>query len=96
MNAWLLCVDYSDGKPINASHCQATMDHFGIIANRRIPEHVLRKNRVQKAAGALAAFGDGEKLADEIGVNGFGKDWSKAVDVVMDAEQERMNLNAGK
>ena len=28
MGVWRLCIDYADGKPINAQSCQAIMDHF--------------------------------------------------------------------
>jgi len=84
---WKLCCDYADGKPINASHCQATMDHFGVVARKRIPDYILNRKQVRKAAATMAAFKDGEKLADQVGVEGLGKHWKEAVRVTIEADQ---------
>ena len=43
----------------------------------------------------LAEQGDGEKLVEHIGSEGLGKDWNKAVEVTIDADQARMNAEKG-
>lgn len=89
MDAWRVCVNYAEG-PINAAHCQATLSQFGFIVRKRLPEHVLNGQRLRKAAKSLANLGDGEKVAEQLGPRGFGKDWDKAVEVVIDADQTKM------
>lgn len=90
LDAWRLCVHYADG-PINADHCEATLDHFGMYARKKLPPHVLNGQRVRRAAKTMAEFEDGEKLVTQIGADGLGRKWDDAVRVVIDADQARMN-----
>lgn len=87
LEAYRVCLDYAKGKPLNAEHCRSIMEHFGIVAHKRVPDFVLKKKRVQKAASTMASFGDGEKLVDEIGAESLGKKWKDGVRVMIEADQ---------
>ena len=95
LETYRICVDYANGAPINAAHCQATMEHFSIIARKRVPDFVLNQKRLQKSVSTIASFGDGEKLVDEIGTNGLGKKWKDGVRVMIEADQFAMDQLGG-
>ena len=90
VEAWELCLAHANGT-INKKHCLATLDHYGLIARRKIPPHILKARQVRKAAETMAGFEDGEKLVDDIGPKALGKNWDKAVAVTIDADQARMD-----
>lgn len=93
LETWELVCDYCK-PPITAANVAGCLEHFGIFANKRIPPDVLKGMRVRRAAKTLAEVGNGEQLVGEIGPRGLGKNWNKAVEVVIDADQAR--LNAGR
>lgn len=95
LSTWKICLDYSDG-PVNASHCDATMQQFSIISRKRIPAKVLESKRVQKAAEIMASFGDGERLVDQVGVNGLGTKWKDGVRVTIEADEAAMSERGSK
>jgi hypothetical protein len=77
--------------PIRPSNVEAALQHFHIYANKRVPPDVLKAQRVRRAAKTLAGMENGEQLVAEIGGNGLGKNWEKAVEVVIDAHQAKLN-----
>ena len=91
LDVWRICLQYSDGRPINAKYCLATMDQFGFVARKRIPDKILKGRKVRRAAKTLAEIEDGEALVDEIGPSGLGHDWDMAVRVAIDADQAKRN-----
>jgi len=88
LEIWAICINYADG-PINAKHCTATMEQFGFIARKKIPEKILNSRRVRHAAKTMAQFKDGEALVEQVGVKGLGGDWDMAVRVTIDADQAK-------
>lgn len=91
-DVWAMCVQH---HAVNAKDYQALLAHLGIISRRKIPPSVLKTKKVRKAVETMAGLQDGEALVDEIGPDGLGPKWDDAVKVVIDADQERMNINGG-
>jgi hypothetical protein len=87
---WELVVSCATG-PINAKHCEAVMQRFNVYSRKKIPPDVLAGMRLRRAAKTMAGFEDGETVADQIGKDGFGKHWSDAVRVTIEADQRRMD-----
>lgn len=79
------------GQLPNAYGVKAVLDRFN-ISPKRIPKHILERKKVQRAAQTLAEVKDGEALADRVGFHGFGRHWGDAVNVVIEADQRRMDL----
>lgn len=78
--------------PIRPANVESAMQHFHIYANKRVPPDVLKAMRVRRAAKTLAGMESGEQLVSEIGARALGKNWNKAVEVVIDADQARLNV----
>lgn len=93
LETWELVLAYVS-FPIRPSNVEAAMQHFHIYANKRVPPDVLKAQRVRRAAKTLAGMESGEKLVEEIGARGLGKNWGKAVEVVIEADQARMDERA--
>ena len=87
---WELVVSCATG-PINAKHCEAVMQRFNVYSRKKIPPDVLAGMRLRRAAKTMAGFEDGEKVAGQVGKNGFGKIWDDAVRVTIDADQAKRN-----
>lgn len=100
LDVWRLVLDCTgasmNGGPkiINAASVQAVMDRFGIVAHKKLPEHVLKGQRVRRAAKTMAEIGDGEALVGQVGKRGLGKYWDDGVRVVIEADQARMDGNS--
>jgi hypothetical protein len=90
LEVWELCVCYADG-PINARHCEGVMMHFGINARKKLSPDAIKAIRVRRAAKTMAEMKDGQALVTEIGGRALGKNWNKAVEVVIDADQARLD-----
>lgn len=88
LDVWTMVLDYAR-EPVSASSLSAILDHLGIVSRNRMPSWILNGKRVRKAAETLADLGDGEKLVDEIGPQGLGQKWDKAVKVVIEADQRK-------
>jgi hypothetical protein len=88
MDTWRMCIDYDVRT---AKSMTALFENFGIGGNKRTPQWVINGNRVRKAAKTLAEFGDGGQLVDEIGAKSLGRNWEKAVAVVISADEARMD-----
>ena len=95
VDCYRYCVNFNRPESLNAERCKAAIEHAGVSIRRRVPPHVLKSSRVKKCAETLAALEDGEKLVEEIGANGFGDAWDKAVKIVIDADQKRSGVKAG-
>lgn len=93
LEVWELVVNYCK-HPITASAVEATMQHFHIYANKKLSPEALKAIRVRRAAKVMAEMHDGEKLVSEIGGRALGKNWGKAVEVVISADQARLNEQA--
>lgn len=91
IDTWRICLDLAEGKAVNATHCKATMDYYGIGIKYRCPPAILKARKLRKATNVMADMGDGEKLVEEIGRDGLGANWDAAVEVMIDADQAKMN-----
>lgn len=78
-------------SPILQQNVESAMEHFGIYANKKLAPEALKAIRVRRAAKTIAEMGDGAQLVGEIGGRALGKNWDKAVEVVIEADQARMN-----
>lgn len=94
--AWQVCRDMARNEPINAEHCESTLQHFGMNARKRVPEKVLKARRFQKATKDIASVQDGEALVEDIGVRGLGKYHDDAVRVLIDSDQAARNVRSGR
>jgi hypothetical protein len=77
--------------PITPQNVESAMEHLGIYANKKLSQEALKAIRLRRAAKTMAEFEDGGKLVHEIGGKALGKNWNKAVEVVIEADQARMN-----
>jgi hypothetical protein len=77
--------------PITPQNVESALQHFGIYANKKLSPEAMKAIRVRRAAKTMAEIGDGEKLVSEIGGRALGKNWNKAVEVVIEADQARLN-----
>lgn len=77
--------------PILPQNVESAMEHFGIYANKKLPPDALKAIRVRRASKTLADVGSGEQLVQDIGPRALGKHFDKAVEVVIDAHQARLN-----
>jgi hypothetical protein len=80
--------------PITPHNVESALEHFGIYANKKLSPNALKAIRVRRAAKTMAEMVDGEKLVNEIGGRALGKNWNKAVEVVIEADQARLNAQA--
>lgn len=90
LEVWELVVNYCK-PPITSAAVDATMQHFRIFANKKLSPEALKAIRVRRAAKVMAEMKDGEQLVSEIGGRALGKNWGKAVEVVISADQARLN-----
>ncbi len=88
LDVWTMVLDYSR-EPVGAAALSAIFDHLGIVSRNRVPSWILNGKRVRKAAETIAGLGDGTELVDDIGPQGLGKHWDKAVKVVIDADNAK-------
>lgn len=91
LDVWRLVLDSNGSAMVNAANVQAVMDRFGILAQRKLPQHVLNGQRVRRAAKTMAEFGDGEQLVEQVGKRALGKHWQDGVRVTIEADQARMD-----
>lgn len=94
LDTWELVLN--DNKPpIRPQNVESTMQRFHIYAHKSLSPEAKKAIRVRRAAKTMAEMNDGEKLVAEIGGKALGKNWQKAVEVVIDADQARMNEQHG-
>lgn len=91
IETWDLVISDNPRLPITAQNVESTLQRFGIYAHKTLSPEAKKAIRVRRAAKTMAEMSDGEKLVNEIGGKALGKNWTKAVEVVIDADQERMN-----
>jgi hypothetical protein len=90
LDTWSLVL--GDNKfPITASNVESTMARFHIYARKTLSPEAKKAIRVRRAAKTMAEMNDGTELVGEIGGKALGKNWDKAVTVVIDADQARLN-----
>jgi len=77
--------------PVTAQNVESAMVHFHIYAHKSLSPEALKAIRVRRAAKTMAEMKDGTELVGEIGGRALGKNWNKAVEVVIDADQARLN-----
>lgn len=77
--------------PITPHNVESAMEHFGIFANKKLSPEARKAIRVRRAAKTMAEMSNGTELVHEIGGRALGKNWTKAVEVVIDADNERRN-----
>ncbi len=80
--------------PVTPQNVESAMQHFHIFAHKRMSPDALKAIRVRRAAKTMAEMNDGTKLVAEIGGKALGKNWNKAVEVVIDADQARLDERA--
>lgn len=81
--------------PIRPQNVESAMQHFGIYAHKTLSPEALKAIRVRRAAKTMAEMGSGAAVVSEIGGKALGKNWNKAVEFVIDADQERQNEQRG-
>lgn len=91
VETWELVLSVCKNLPITPQNVESALEHFGIYANKRLSPEALKAIRVRRAAKTMAEMSDGTKLVGEIGGRALGKNWNKAVEVVIDADNERRN-----
>lgn len=95
LEVWELVI--GDNKlPITAANVESTMLRFHIYAHKKLSPEAVKAIRVRRAAKTMAEMNDGTQLVGEIGGKALGKNWTKAVEVVIDADQARLNGAAAK
>lgn len=95
VETWELVVSFCS-LPLRPGNIEAALQHFHIYANKRPSPEALKAIRVRRAAKTLADMQSGEQLVQEIGAKALGKNWSKAVEVVIDADQTRLTNERAK
>jgi hypothetical protein len=90
LETWELVLNYCK-PPITPANIEGAMQHFHIYARKSLSPEAVKAIRVRRAAKVMAEMHDGEQLVNEIGGRALGKNWTKAVEVVIDADQARMN-----
>jgi hypothetical protein len=95
LETWELVCNYCE-LPITPQNVEACLEHFKIFGKKKIPPDILKGIRLRRAAKTVAQFEDGEKLASELGPRGLGKNWDQAVRVVIDADNEKRNIQAAR
>jgi hypothetical protein len=94
LETWTLVLQ-DNSLPIRPANVESTMQRFHIYAHKTLSPEAKKAIRVRRAAKTMAEMQDGVKLVNEIGGRALGKNWNKAVEVVIDADQERMNEASG-
>lgn len=94
LETWELVLSVST-LPVRPHNVESAMQHFHIFANKRLSPEVTKAIRVRRAAKTMAEMKNGAELVHEIGGKALGKNWTKAVEVVIDADQERLNEQRG-
>jgi hypothetical protein len=92
LETWELVLSYCS-LPIRPANVEAALMHFHVYPHRRLSPEALKAIRVRRAAKTLADMQNGEQLVAEIGAKALGKNWAKAVEVVIDADQARLNTH---
>lgn len=93
LETWELVLSVAP-PPVLPQNVESAMEHFGIFAHKKLSPEALKAIRVRRAAKTMAEMSDGASLVAEIGGKALGKNWSKAVEVVIDADQARLNERA--
>ena len=91
MDSWRICLDHAGDQLINAEHCKATMEYYGMGVRHKVPPKVLKGQRIRRATKTIAGMEDGTELVNDVGVGGLGHDWDVAMEVMIDADQAKMN-----
>lgn len=91
LETWDLVTATAGKDLVNAAHVDAVMTRFHIYARKRLSPEAMKAIRVRRAAKTMAEMEDGERLVGEIGGKALGKNWNKAVEVVIEADQARLN-----
>lgn len=90
LETWDLVLN--DNKPpISPGNVDSTLQRFHIFPHKKLSPEALKAIRVRRAAKVMAEMSNGTELVDEIGGRALGKNWVKAVEVVIDADQARLN-----
>lgn len=89
-DTWELVLNYCK-PPVLPQNVESAMQHFHIYAHKTLSPEAVKAIRVRRAAKTMAEMSDGTKLVGEIGGKALGKNWNKAVEVVIDADQARLN-----
>jgi hypothetical protein len=90
LETWELVLNYCK-PPILPQNVESAMQHFHIYAHKSLSPEAKKAIRVRRAAKTMAEMNNGTELVSEIGGKALGKNWNKAVEVVIDADQARLN-----
>ena len=90
LETWELVLSYCK-PPITPQNVGSVMQHCGVYAHKKLKPEVVKAIRVRRAAKTMAEMNNGTELVGEIGGKALGKNWNKAVEVVIDADQARLN-----
>jgi hypothetical protein len=90
LETWDLVLD-DNQPPILPRNVESTLQRFAIFAHKKLSPEALKAIRVRRAAKTMAEMKSGTELVSEIGGRALGVNWTKAVEVVIDADQARLN-----
>jgi hypothetical protein len=89
--AWQFVLDDNGRPPITPQNVESTLSRFGLSGHKVLSPEAKKAIRLRRAAKVIADCEDGTQLVADIGGRGLGKNWEKAVEVVIDADTARMN-----
>lgn len=90
LETWELVIN--DNKlPISPQNVDSTLERFHIYPHKKLSPEAVKAIRVRRAAKTLASMNNGTELVAEIGGRALGKNWNKAVEVIIEADQARLD-----
>jgi hypothetical protein len=90
VEAWELVIT-DNGAPISPQNVDSTLQRFHLYAHKKLAPDVVKAIRVRRAAKVMAEMQNGTELVGEIGGRALGVNWTKAVEVIIDADQARLD-----
>lgn len=88
LETWELVLNYCK-PPITPQNIEGVMQHAGLYAHKKLAPEAKKAIRVRRAAKTMSEMQNGTELVHEIGGKALGKNWNKAVEVVIDADNAR-------
>lgn len=88
LETWELVLNYCK-PPIMPHNIEGVMQHANLYAHKKLSPEAMKAIRVRRAAKTMSEMNNGTALVHEIGGKALGKNWNKAVEVVIDADNAR-------
>jgi hypothetical protein len=90
LETWELVLN-DNALPISPQNVDSTLERFHIYPHKKLSPEALKAIRVRRAAKTMAEMNNGAELVAEIGGRALGTNWQRAVAVVIEADEARMN-----